>query len=210
MKTRIFVALKPADDSLPNQAATIVTVLTNSGGKAPRDVLLRGLSGQLKTTQPVSRVLSFYRSMLLERGYITEEDADQAPVQVEKADHKPEMKTVSVVEVDFPGDSPLKLKVLRGFKSGDSVTLVCGTDVEDHDVWKVDGGKALLVGVVKRDRFPEVLKAKELNLDRGAFEWVQSAECLPLVGKHTNKTGLHVEDRSFEFQDVACSVRHDR
>lgn len=205
MKTKTFVALKPADDSLPKQAAVIVSVLTTQGGRATYDVLLRGLDGQLKTTQPLARVLSFYRPMLIDRGFVAEEDVDDgtgigqtAPIEVD-----PKMKSVSVVEVDFPRDTPLKLKVLRGFRQNDDVILVCGSDVKDHDVWKICGGKALLVGVVRRDQFATLLKTKELKLEQKDFEWVGRPECLPLVGKHANRTTLHsVEEHRFTFEDV--------
>jgi hypothetical protein len=202
MKTKAFVALKPVDDSLPKQAAIIVSVLQGSGGRQTRDVLLRGLSEQLKTTQPVARVFSFYRPMLIERGFLREEEVESpAEQQCEAPDLK--MKSVSELEVDFPGDTPLKLKVLRGFKAGDSVTLICGGDVDDHDLWQIKDGKALLVGVVKREKFPTVLKAKDLRLTITDFEWVNRPEALPVEGHHANKTALHsVEASRFTFEDI--------
>jgi len=193
MKTKTFVALKPVDDSLPKQAAIIISVLQGSGGRQTRDVLLRGLLEQLKTTQPVARVFSFYRPMLIERGFLREEESPAEQVEV------PDL------EVDFPGDTPLKLKVLRGFKANDAVNLVCGGDVDDHDLWQIKDGKALLVGVVKRDKFPSVLKAKDLHLTATDFEWVNRPEALPVEGHHANKTSLHSVEANrfrFTFEDV--------
>lgn len=200
MKTKSFVALKPADETLPRQAATIVNAL--QGGRLTRDVLLRGLSEQLKTTQPVARVFSFYRPMLIERGFLREEEVE-SPAEPVEAPEVVNMKSVSELEVDFPGDTPLTLKILRGFKADNSVTLLCGGDVDDHDVWQIKDGKALLVGVVKRDKFPGVLKAKDLRLTITDFEWVNRPESLPVEGRHVNKTALHsVEANRFVFEDV--------
>jgi hypothetical protein len=208
MKTKTFVLLKGADGTLPKQAAAILQAIADNGGKATKDELVKLLTGKLKTTQPVVRVISFYRSTLIESGHIQESECTHE----ETTDGGETVKVIGTVKVVapenaqhfVPKDRPLNLNVIRGFQHEGVSVLLCGSDADDHEVWRINGG-AQLIGVLKKEEFSAVLKAKELVLDIDDFAWVMSKGLFPIAETYAyaGRAGLKLPAGEVTFTEPA-------
>jgi hypothetical protein len=89
-KVKYYVLDKPIPEGekCPPQSRLIVETVQKAGGKITRDELLRLLrrpveEGGMKATQPIERVLGFYRPRLKEAGILHEvEESHETEVEV--------------------------------------------------------------------------------------------------------------------------------
>jgi hypothetical protein len=213
-------------DKLPKQAKAILDTLAKLGGKADRKKLIQQLGTKLVSKQDPSRVYAFYRANLIKQGYIQEEkvtatatetateanaDADEEAAVTTTETGGVETTVESSAELSASikvGDELVKFNVMRGFKQSDgAVVIICGSDYDDHQLWKVSSNNsAVLLGVLKREHYRKVLRSKTVNLSADEFDFVNKADALPVTGKTMLASDLASElDCEFVAELEECS-----
>lgn len=167
----------------PGQVRTIVETVLELGQPTTTQ-LVDALSAKLKSRQSPRRVFDFYRKAMIEAGLLDElelttpKDAVKPASKTAKVPAKPATirPPVSrpVVQIVL-GDEIIKKAVIRAFFNQDAViTAICGTEADDHEVWMIDGLKAILVGTLTAKDLKEAVRAKALALSADKFEWLNT------------------------------------
>lgn len=191
-----YAARRDPDNTLPPQAGLIVQLVRRSPSGMTRENLIGQLklaaqTGVLKTAQPPARILAFYKPILVKRGWLevsgVEEPkvkADKSPVEKAAKEEKPRVTDLHLRLSDCSGkvtasDEVTRFKVHRVFKAGDQLLVLAGHDLDDHMIWAVWDGRAVLVGTLVKAAFNEACRAKELVLKLPQFDWTNKDAVLP-------------------------------